>query len=387
MRILLVTWNYPPKVGGMEMMLYQLVQHLTPYADVHVIGPYAGSSGEGADNVIRSKRDGLIRFVLHGLFSGVRLLRETSYDVILAGSALVVPTAYILGLLFKLPVVANVYGLDLIYPHPAYQWMVRIFLPRCHHVVAISRASMESAVERGVSRDRVFIIHPGVEFSEFAVAPELDAVRQAYGLDGRLVLLSVGRLARRKGTLEFVRYSLPSIVRKHPSVIFFIVGGNPVLSLTHKEDLRTLIQAEVSKLGLDENVQLLGWVDRQELIHLYHASDIFVLPAIAVKGDVEGFGIVLIEASAAGKPVVSTRLGGIPDAVEDGKSGVLVEAGAWDELASVIADLLSDEELRQNMGYFGRERAKTQFDWSVIAQQYAELLASLGEEVESEEIL
>jgi len=361
----------------MEMMLYQLVQHLTPYAEVHVVGPYAGSSGEGADNVIRPRRDGLIQFVLYGLFSGVRLLREDSYDVILAGSALVIPIAHILGLLFKLPVVANVYGLDLIYPHPVYQWMLRIFLPRCHHIVAISHTSMEAAVERGVSRDRVSIIHPGVEFSAFAVVPKLDAVRRAYDLDNRLVLLSAGRLARRKGVLEFVRYSLPSIVEKHPNVIFLVVGGNPVLSLTHKEDIRSRIQSEVMELGLDENVRLLGWVERQELLNLYHACDIFVLPAIEIKRDVEGFGIVLIEANAAGKPVVSTRLGGIPDAVEDGKSGVLVEAGTWDELASTIIDLLSNEALRKNMGYLGRKRAKTQFDWPVIARQYAELLTSL----------
>jgi len=379
MRVLLVTWNYPPKVGGMEMMLYQLVQHLTSYIEVHIIGPYAGSGDKSADNVIRPRRDGLLRFVLHGLFSGARLLRESSYDAILAGSALIVPIALVLGWLFKLPVVANVYGLDLIYPHPVYQCMVRMFLPRCNCIVAISQMAMEAAVERGVPREQVSIINPGIEFSEFAVMPNLDIVRRAYGLDDRLVLLSVGRLARRKGVLEFVRYSLPSIVEEHPTAIFLIIGGNPVLSLSHKEDLEALIQNDVKKLGLEQNVRLLGWVERRELINLYLACDVFVLPAIEVKGDVEGFGIVLIEANAAGKPVVSTRVGGILDAVKDGESGMLVEAGAWDELANVITDLLADEALRQSIGYLGRERVRAQFDWPVIAQQYAELLTGLGE--------
>jgi phosphatidylinositol alpha-1,6-mannosyltransferase len=239
--------------------------------------------------------------------------------------------------------------------------------------------AMEAAVDQGVPREQVSIINPGIEFSEFAIMPNLDIVRRVYGLDDRLVLLSVGRLARRKGVLEFVRYSLPSIVEEYPTAIFLIIGGNPVLSLSHKEDLKALIQDDVKKLGLEQNVRLLGWVERRELINLYLACDIFVLPAIEVKGDVEGFGIVLIEANAAGKPVVSTRVGGILDAVKDGESGVLVEAGAWDELTNVIINLLADETLRQSIGHLGRERARTQFDWPVIAQQYAELLTGLGE--------
>jgi phosphatidylinositol alpha-1,6-mannosyltransferase len=303
----------------MEMMLFQLVQHLAPYAVVHVVGPYGGSSDDGGDNVIRPRRDGLLWFVLHGLFSSVCLLRKNSYDVILAGSALTVPIACLLGWLFRLPVTANVYGLDLIYPHPIYQWIVRMFLPQCHCVVAISQMAMEAAVERGVARERVSIIHPGIEFSEFTVMPELDVIRQAYDLDDRLVLLSVGRLARRKGVLEFVRYSLPDIVEKHPGVLFLVVGGNPELSLTHKENLEALIQDEVTQLGLEQNVRLLGWVD----------------------------------------------------------GGILVEPGAWDELSSIIIDLLSNEALRQEMGFLGRERAKTQFDWSVVARQFAELLVNL----------
>lgn len=381
MHILFVTWNYPPKVGGMEKLLSQLVQSLRPYGHVHVIGPYASPdySDVKQEGVTRPKRDGLAWFTLYALLEGIRLLRSNPYDVILGGSALVTPIVYILGRLFRVPSVVYVHGLDLIYSHPLYQWMIAYLLPKCDGVLANSRASKQEAVDRGVSPDRTSVLHPGLDFSEFKAVPNVDRVRQEYDLDGRLTLLSVGRLAKRKGLVEFVRYSFSTIVDEHPNAVFVIVGGNPSLSLTHKEDIKSRIEAEASELGLEEHVRLLGWIDRQDLIDLYHACDVFVLPAIQVPGDMEGFGIVLIEASAAGKPVVSTKLGGITDAVVDGKSGILVEPDRWDEVSDVVLTLLKDESLRKQMGQFGRERVRSELDWPVIAQRYAEQLRGLLE--------
>jgi phosphatidylinositol alpha-1,6-mannosyltransferase len=290
---------------------------------------------------------------------------------------LVVPIACLLGWLFKRPVVAIGHGLDLIYPHPLYQKMVHTFLPRCQRVIAVSQVVREAAMDRGIDQDNVTIIPPGVQYEEFAGAIDVKAVRRTYALANRPVILSVGRLARRKGVLEFVRYALPQIVASFPQVVFLVVGDNPHLSLAHKEDMRTRIQDEVTRLGLATHVRLLGHIARQEVIQLYQACDVFVLPAIEVEGDVEGFGTVLIEASAAGKPVVATRLGGIPEAVEHGKTGILVEAGAWNDLANAIMHLLTDQTLRQHMGAYGRARTQARFDWSLLRWHYAELLASL----------
>jgi phosphatidylinositol alpha-1,6-mannosyltransferase len=382
MRLLLVTWNYPPKVGGMEMLLSQLALNLRPYADVHVIGP-AGQADVDAEQgleVSRPSRDGLIRFASYAFFRGINLLRGNNYDVIMAGSALVTPIVYILGRFFQVPSVVYVHGLDLVYSSSIYQWMVKQCLPRCDRVFANSWASEQEALHRGVSPDRVSILHPGLDFSEFRIIPDIDSIKQRYELGGRLTLLSAGRLARRKGLVEFVRHSLPAIVEKYPNVVFIIVGGNPSLSLTHKEDIRSKIQAEVDRLRLGNYVRLLGWVDRQDLMDLYHACDVFVLPAIQVPGDIEGFGIVLIEAGAAGKPVISTRLGGIKDAVVEGKSGILVEAEKWDQLSGAVLTLLADESLRREMGQFGRERAETELDWPVVARRYLTYLEALLQE-------
>jgi phosphatidylinositol alpha-1,6-mannosyltransferase len=382
MRLLLVTWNYSPKVGGMEMLLSQLVRNLRPYADVHVIGPAGQASldSEQEVNVSRSSRDGLIWFALYAFFEGVRLLSNNAYDVIMAGSALVTPIVYILGRLFRVPSVIYIHGLDLVYSPFLYQWMIKCFLPRCAWVFANSRASEQEALHRGVSPHCTTVLHPGLDFSEFRIVPDIDSIKQRYNLNGRLTLLSAGRLAKRKGLVEFVRYSLPAIVEKHPNVVFIIVGGNPSLSLTHKEDIKSKIQAEAGRLDLENHVHLMGWIGRQDLVNLYHACDVFVLPAIQVPGDMEGFGIVLIEAGAAGKPVISTRLGGVTDAVVDGKSGILVEAERWDQLSDAILTLLADESLRREMGQFGRERAKAELDWPIVARRYLIHLEALLQE-------
>jgi phosphatidylinositol alpha-1,6-mannosyltransferase len=266
----------------------------------------------------------------------------------------------------------NVYGLDIIYPHPLYQGMVRALLPRFDRVVAISQAARQLVVDRGVAPERVTIVHPGIRFSEFETQPDRAKLREDLDLQGRLVLLIAGRLAKRKGVLEFVHFALPAIVDRHPETLLVVAGGNPTDSLSHKEDIQSLLRREIREQGLEDHVRLLGRVKRAHLVKLFQACDLFILPAIPVEGDMEGFGIVLVEASAAGKPVVSTRLGGIPDAVAEGESGVLVEPEAWEALVAAITSLLADEGARRELGASGRRRARTKLDWSVIGERYAE---------------
>lgn len=380
MRILFITWNYPPKVGGMEMMLSELVNGLRRYAEVCVIAPATGGREPVVSEdelVIRGSRPGLLGFMIDALRLGKNNLQADDFDLVIAGSALVAPIVFVLGRLFGKPIVVNVYGLDIIYPHPLYQWMVGAFLPRFDRVIAISEAAKKLAMDRAVTSDRITIIPPGINFAEFSEVPDIEELRRELDFQDRMILLSAGRLAKRKGVLEFVQYVLPDIVAQYPNVLYVIAGGNPTDSLSHKADIQARIVEEVHNLGLEKHVRLLGRVEREYLVQLFHACDLFVLPAIRVEGDVEGFGIVLVEASAAGKPVVSTKLGGIPDAVLEGRSGVLVEPEDWETLIAVITTLLSDEMARRDMGRFGRRRARLELDWTIIAQRYAEYLRDI----------
>jgi len=368
----------------MEIMLRQLVTQWQKSVTVQVIGPFGNSlpprkRGDRSDSgdIIRPARDGLLRFFGTAFFQAMRLLRRGDIDLIMTGSALITPIAVLLGILYRRPVVTQMHGLDLLYHHPVYQWAMRTFLPRCQLLFANSQHTKTLAVALGASADRIQVINPGLDFSEFSDLPDAERVRIGMNLEGHKLLLSAGRLAERKGIAEFVEHLLPELVKAHPNLLFLIVGENPTQSLMHKEDVMGRIVVAAKKANVADHVRLLGYVERPHLLNLFAASDLFVLPAIDIRGDVEGFGIVLIEASAARCPVVSTRLGGIPDAVADYDTGRLVDAGDWEAMATVIDHLLQDEALCQMMGENGRQRVREKFDWPIVGQRYLAFLNEL----------
>lgn len=379
MKILLITWNYPPKTGGMENMLFEVVRQLTSTSQVDIIAPFADSSKDDHESprLVRAGRKGLLPFFVHALWAGIRLAREARYDVIMTGSALVLPIACLLGFLFRLPVVAIIHGLDIIYPNPVYQIAMRFLLPRCRHIIANSRMTKQLAMGHGLAPDRVTVINPGIDVSEFDHLRDPHDIRQRYDIGNRRFILSAGRLVKRKGVLEFISRSLPDIVKHDPDAVLVVIGENPSQSLAHRDDLMTQIRDETARLGLQKNVRLVGWTSREDLIAFYQSSDIFILPAINVPGDIEGFGIVLLEANAARKPVVATTVGGISDAVAEGVSGILIEPEKWDAIAQSVTNLLHDDELRKKLGHQGRVRVENEFDWKIIGKKYCDLLSRI----------
>lgn len=379
LRILLITWNFPPKIGGMETMLSELASHLKTNAEVHVFAPKCDSEVEsGLDySVTRSRWPGLVGYFIDAFLYCFRLLRSDHFDLVVAGSSLTAPIVYFIGRLTNTKTVVNVYGLDLIHPHHIYQLMVRAFLPHFDKVIAISHQAKVAAIERGAAPSKITIVNPGVRFSEFCAEPDVKRIRAKYSANGRVILLSVGRLARRKGVAEFIEHALPRIVTSCQDVMFLVVGDNPQQSLAHKDNVEARIVEIIDRLGLAAYVSLLGRLSRNDLVELFHACDIFLLPAIPVEGDMEGFGIVLIEAAAAGKPVISTSVGGIPDAVIDGMTGLLVQPEAWDEFADAVLHLIEDKSKRQQFGQASRQRAKNELDWEVVSKHYRSALEAV----------
>jgi glycosyltransferase involved in cell wall biosynthesis len=377
-RILLITWNYPPKIGGMENLLSKLVEQIKTQAEIDVIAPYADDSkGIRHKGLYRASRGGLIWFFIYSFFKGNQLLANDEYKVVMGGSVLPSPIVWLLGVFHNTPIAVYAHGLDLIFTNSLYQLVIKLILPKMDLVIVNSSQTGELARNKGVSAETISVIHPGIEMNDFDREVNIDELKKKYNLDGKLVLLSVGRLAKRKGIPEFIKYSLSEIVKTNDHVVFCVIGGNPEKSLLHKKDIQQLIELEVSERGLEENVQLFGWVTRDVLLEMYFVCDIFILPAIYVPDDVEGFGIVLAEANAAGKPVVSTKLGGIQDAVANCQSGILVEPGNWGEFTAAITDLIEDESLRYSMGNFGSERVKLEFDWPVIGRKFLKSIEGL----------
>ena len=374
MKILIITWNFPPKTGGIENVMYNIWDQLRKRNDVFVIAPHANSENIEEPGVFRPRFPQLLWFMLFSIFKGARIILREKPDVLFASSALMCPATVVLARLFHRRVVTQIYGLDVIYRNIFYQLMVRCSLRRNDNVIAISEMSRNEAVARGTSSGKTVIIHPGTDTKTFYMDKDKDEIKRKHGLDGRKVILSVCRMAKRKGIAEFIRNSLPDIVGMVPEAIYLVVGENPSESLAHRDNVMQDIENAIQETGLNNHVLLLGKVEFSTLIEIYNLSDIFVLPVIPIEGDMEGFGVVFIEANAAGVPCVATKTGGITDAIEDGRSGILVEPNDYRALTGKIALLLKDSELRGNMGEYARQRARNSFVWGIVGIQHEGLL-------------
>jgi len=181
-----------------------------------------------------------------------------------------------------------------------------------------------------------------------------------------LRLLTVARLVERKG-IDTVLRALPEIARRHPTLRYAIAGEGPD---------RARLEALAAQLGVGERVDWLGYVSQEALAPLYASADLFALPSRSIpeQGDIEGFGLVLLEAQAAGTPVIAARSGGMPDAVHDGVTGVLIAPDDSAALARVASELLADPARRARMSEAARTFAAGK-TWHATARSF---LAALG---------
>jgi len=388
MRILLLSWNFPPVRGGIEYVVENLFAGLRRRGHQIAVVTTSAEGDEKDPDVHRAPAAALKRYVRYSITKGFALCRSMRPDAILCGTLVGAPAGYVLSRLFGKPYIVLVHGSDILRPGCIYHRVARFLLRRATRIVANSTQTGRLLPNLGVNERKVEVIHPGVRVGDFVsgvgaasaavgTRPRTTAAEAApTAASPRRVLLSVGRLIRRKGLLEFVEHAMPALVRRYPNVLLLIVGEDAKASLVHPERMREKIEAKVRELRLEEHVKLLGGVPQAELVELFRRAELFVLPVLDVPADVEGFGIVAIEAAMAGVPTVGTRVGGVPEAVDDGKTGLLVEPGDHDAMIGAIARLLDDETLRRSLGQAAESRARTQFAWDVIIEQYERMMAS-----------
>ncbi|WP_328414796.1 glycosyltransferase family 4 protein [Streptomyces violaceus] len=213
---------------------------------------------------------------------------------------------------------------------------------------------------------RMAQLPPGVDEKTFHPDSGGDEIRARLGLTDRPVIVCVSRLVRRKGQDTLIR-AMPRILAAEPDAVLLIVGGGP-----YEGDLRKLAQ----ETGVAASVRFTGAVPWSELPAHYGAGDVFAMPCRTRRGglDVEGLGIVYLEASATGLPVVAGDSGGAPDAVLDGETGWVVRGGSPADAADRIITLLGDIELRRRMGERGRAWVEEKWRWDLLAEQLKNLL-------------
>lgn len=338
MRVLFVTRKYPPRVGGMENLSY----HVT-----------TGFSGPKTVIALRRSQLHLWWWLPYAIVRTA--LAGKSYDVLHLGDPVLAIVGWLPKRLFRRRIVVTLHGLDLTYANPVYQAYLRLFL-RADRFVAISQATASLARQKGL--DPVDVVPVGVEEQFIALVHDPAADPEIFGRrDGRIVMLTVARLVPRKGVAWFVENVLPKL----RNVLYVVAGTGP-------DEKRILGVAE--KNGTASQVWLLGQVPDERLKKLYASADIFVMPNIPVARDIEGFGIVAIEAAAAGLPVVASRVDGIIDAIQDGANGLLVEPQQPEKMIVALQSLTEDPSRRRSIGARAAEYTRLNFSWSAVVAQY-----------------
>lgn len=377
MEILFVSHKYPPSVGGMEKQSFELIRAMKRLTKVHTI------VHDGRENKLRFFRRLRQRILdtcrehpgisaIHfndGLLAAI-CLRHKGYE--------------------HLKRTATLHGLEVVFPNRLYQRFIFPGFNRLDLVIAVSRATAEACVVRGIVPEKMVVVPNGVDagIADVRPVPDFPAYfEQTYGfsLAGKRIIVAMGRSVRRKGFSWFLQELLP---RLSDDVIFLMIGpfhrepsgtekwlrllpaflrrqielflGFP----TDEPRLRELLRQP----NIGNKARHLGKLPFNDITQILSISDAFVMPNIPVEGDMEGFGLVCLEACLCGAPVFASGIDGITDAIHDGKNGTLLPAGDVSAWAKALNDLT--EQPVSGRAEAARAYTLEHFGWEKMAEGY-----------------
>ncbi|CAN5663050.1 glycosyltransferase family 4 protein [soil metagenome] len=376
MRLLYVSHSFPPpgrplaNVGGMQRVATELHDALASHPEVRLSSLVLRSSW-------RWTHLRVVPFGLRALRRIPKRVEAERIDAVLFSSmvtaALAVPLRRMLPahgvVLAAIPV-----GRDVTLPVAPYQWLVPRMFRALDAVFPISHATAEECLARGAAPEKVRVIPCGVDLARFPAPVDRRAMRRelpsaivgnAALPGGALLLFSVGRQVERKGFAWFVDQVMP---RLPANVHFWLAGEGPATPE---------IRAAIASRGLEPRVRLLGRVSDERLKTLYRGADLFMMPNVPVPGDIEGFGVVMLEAGLSGLPVVAARIEGIQDVIREGENGHLVRSGDANAFADHILRYHEDRPALERLSRSAARYTADTFGWAAVADQYVGALRAL----------
>ena len=375
MRVLFVSHTFPVEgqplsnVGGMQRLAVEQAEALAEHPEVDLVPLVLRSSSRWTP--LRTAP-----FLARSLIAIPRLVRTHRIDVVLFSSMVTASLAPILRRRLgdtRVLLAATPVGRDVTLPNPLHQRLVPRIFEALDLVLPISRATAEECTSRALPAERLTIVPCGVDTRRFPPVTDRNASRASLlaALDDigqgsipahATLLCSVGRHQERKGFHWFVEEVVPRLA---PDTVYLLGGTGPMTP-------RILEAAKRQDLG--DRVRVLGQVSEEMLHALFRGADLFVMPNIPVAGDLEGFGVVMLEAGLSGLPIVAAELEGIRDVVREGENGVLVTPGDAAAFAAAIERLTSD---RTRLAAASRKAAtytERRFSWNVVVEQYVQAL-------------
>ncbi len=352
MNILFISRAYPPVIGGIEKQNLEIAAALSVICHVDVI---ANTRGKWF----------LLLFLPYATFRA--LISARKYDVVLLGDGVLAITGFLLKLVTGKPVACIIHGLDLTYKNIIYQKLwVNIFLRHIDKLIAVGHETIHQGVSRGIPESKFVFVPNGVAPAnpdEIFTRHELETLI-GKEINGH-ILLTIGRLVKRKGVVWFIN----NVVSRLDDNIVYIIAG------AGKEEAHIL--SAIQNNHLQDRVFFIGEVSDRDKKLLFTTADIFIQPNIKVDGDMEGFGLVVLEAAAHGCVVLASRLEGLTDSVQHGQNGYLVTPGNANEYLEIIESVLDNPQQIESHGQRARVYVENHYSWSSIAKRYLDILANI----------
>lgn len=365
-KCLLVTIDYPPQRGGVATY-WERVTASMPIDQWEVLTSIrAKGETDVVGLVYRKPLLGILIWPrwLRGVWTTYAAYRSTRSELIVAAQVLPVGAmAYVLHKLFRIPYIVQVYGMDLALAkqHPRKARLAKRVLGAAKSVIANSEATAQLLTDFSVPKERVTIVYP-VPSKPMHDTNRIEQLRLEHELQGKRVVLTVGRLVERKGqdkTLEALAILSQSI----KDLVYVIVGDGP-----HRQYL----EQQADTLGV--KTLFLGEVSNADRDAWLHLCDVFVMPSRSLPGDMEGFGMVFLEAAACAKAVVAGNSGGVSEAVMDKQTGLLVDPNSVTEISDAMKRLLNDTMLTKQLGEQAQKRYQEYWSWNVMVERLKQRL-------------
>ena len=370
-KILFICTEFPPGPGGVGEHAFQISRGLNELGWMITIVTTLDYTNELDKNefikqqnfpIINIKRNNLpIINICNKIVKIIRLTSQLKPDIIISSGAVSTFYGYILEMIFQIKRICFVHG-------PEYRMIYRDFFSRwilnTTHIIAVSNWASDFIKQSGVSCP-IDVIMNGADIKKYNEPSINDNLKNILCINNKSILLTIGRICERKGQ-ETVIKAIKLLKSNYPELVYIMVGYEE-----DKEKYSNLI----SKLDLSDQVISVGQVPSSELESYYAIADIYILNSRrASDGDMEGFGISILEAAMMSKPAIGSKGCGIEDAIVDGETGLLVQPDSPIETANAIKKLIENKELRLSMGTNSRKRAINYFTWDRVVTEVDQLL-------------
>jgi phosphatidylinositol alpha-1,6-mannosyltransferase len=374
--ILCITHKYPPFIGGMENQSYELIKGLSGYYQTHIIA-YQG------------KMNKFLWFLKLRWKVKSYLKQHPSIKLIHLNDGTMGVAMLWLQKKTRIPIVVTYHGLDITFPSAFFQNKLVPRLKKYDGAICVSEFTRQQCLKKGFNQKTTFTVNNGVNTSLGDIPFDetiVQKLQNIYGIDiaGKNVLVSTGRPVKRKGFSWFLKNVMPLL---DDNTIFLMMGPLKKKQTQFEKFVQKLPRnigykihllfgfptdkpEIIKQLAKQKNAYHLGKVSDEDLYQILSIADLFVMPNLSFPGDVEGFGLVALEASMRGTYVLASNIDGIPSAVIHNQNGILLPSGDAQAWANKIHELLSDKNRLKILSEKGKEYTQQHFSWKMMADGY-----------------